>query len=180
VTLGKVPATLVLGLLASLAAHAGGGHVMGGAYHELLAQGALGAAICLLLFFGALAWCGSQGVTDGSVLAVRLRARLPGIGLMLAGASLWYAAIEAIEPHHAGPAPLATLAAVAVLGWLVLRFARAAIDILAGAVITVLRISFTPRTPSWKRRPRSRPVRRLRLRARRRFARPPPIAIACA
>lgn len=154
--------------------------MIAGAYHELLAQAALCGAVSLVLFFGALAWSEARGVADGSVLAVRLRERLPGLGLLLASASLWYAAVEAVEPHHAGAAPLALLAAIVIFGSLVLGLARAVVDALAGAVIAVARYSATPRAPSWKRRRRSSPTQRATLCVRRRFARPPPIAIVCA
>jgi hypothetical protein len=178
VTLRKVPGALALGLLASLAAHAllyGGEHAMGGAYHALLVQAALAGGVSLLAFFGALAWSESRAA-DGSVLAARLRERLPGLTSILPAAALWYAAAEAIEPHHADASPIASLLSLAVAAWLVLRLASWIVDALAGAVIAVLRASFSPRTPTWKRRPRSRPILRRALRARRLFARPPPIA----
>ena len=172
-----------MGLLACLAAHAalyGGGHAVGGSYHALLVQSAVAGVVSLILFFGALAWSGSRGITDGSVLAARLRERLPDFGALVVSTSLWYATAEATEPHHAGAAPALLVLTIAVVALLVSLVSRAVVDTLAGAAIAVLRTPFTPRTPSWARRPRSRPVFRRALRATRRFARPPPIAIACA
>lgn len=182
-TLRKVPGALVLGLLASLAAHAllyGGEHAMGGAYHALLVQAALAGAVGLLGFLGALTWSESNGIADGSVLAVRLRERLPGIAGLLPATAFWYAAAEAIEPHHAAAAPIAVPLVLIAAAWLVLRLARGVVAALAGAAIAVQRAPFSPRTPSWQRRPRVRPVVRRTFWAHRRFARPPPIAIVCA
>lgn len=180
-TLGKVPGALALGLLAALAAHAalyGGGHVVGGAFHALLVQSALAAFAGLAFFFGAVAWSGSRGVADGSVLAARLRERLPNLGALLASGTLWYAAVEAAEPRHGGPVPVAALIGIAAAAWLVLRVARALTGLIAGAVFAILRISFSGRAPSWRRRPYVRPAQRRTPCVRRRFARPPPIALA--
>lgn len=180
-TLRKVPGALALGLLASLAAHAalfGGAHAMGGAYHGLLVQVALAGGLGIALFFGGLAWNNSHGVTDGSVLAARLRERLPSALGMLTATALWYSAAETFEPHHAAVPPGAAIGALAVAGWLVLRIARFFADAIADAVIGVLRAAFTHRTPTWKKRSRSRPIARHAPRVHRRFARPPPIAMS--
>jgi hypothetical protein len=181
VTLRKVPGALALGLLASLVAHTalyGDSHAMGGAYHEVLAQAAFAGGLGLALFFGALAWNGSSGVTDGSVLAARLREWLPSTAGLWTSVAGWYFIAEALEPHHAGAPSIGVVTALATAGWLVLRLARTVADALAGAVIAVLRAAFTGRTPSWWKRPRSRPLARRTARVYRRFARPPPIAIA--
>ena len=180
-TLRKVPGTLALGLLASLAAHAvlfGETHVMAGAYAGLLVQAASAGCFGLVLCFTALAWSGSRLSAEGSVLAARLRERLPGAPVLCACALLWYAWAEAVEPRHAGVPPAVVTIALAVAAWLTLRLARAVLGVLAAAAIEIQRITFTPRTPSWKRRLRLRPRHRHSLSARRRFARPPPIAFA--
>lgn len=182
-TLRKVPGALALGLLASLAAHAslyGGSHAMGGAYHELLAQVALASALALVLFFGAFAWNGSRGVTDGSIVSARLREWLPSSGALWSATGAWYLLAETIEPHHAGAPAIGVIAALTIAAWLILRIARSAAELIAGAVIAVLRTSFSGRTPCWKKRARTSPVVRRIPVVRRRFARPPPIAIACA
>jgi hypothetical protein len=180
VTLRKVPGALILGLLASLAAHAalyGSGHAMGGDYHAVLVQAGLAGALCLLAFFGALAWNGSKGIADGSVVATRLEARLPGIGALFASTLLWYVAAEAIEPHHSPTSTLAAGVALAAAAWLLSRLARAFVALVAGAVIAVRRTRFSPRTFFWARRPARRPLLRRAPLVRRRFARPPPIAV---
>ncbi|MGA7356346.1 MAG: hypothetical protein WA431_08225 [Candidatus Cybelea sp.] len=179
-TLRKVPGALALGLLASLAAHAalfGGTHVMGGAYAGLLAQAASAGCFGLVLCFAALAWSGSRLTAEGTILAARLRERLPGAPALFTCASLWYMAAEAVEPHHAGVAPAVAVITLAVAAWLSLRLARAVVGALALAAIAIQKTTFTPRTPSWKRRLRLRPIRRRAPLAHRRFARPPPIAI---
>ncbi|MBV8066708.1 MAG: hypothetical protein JO113_01940 [Candidatus Eremiobacteraeota bacterium] len=182
-TLRKVPGALALGLLASLAAHAGiygGEHAMGGAYHELIVQLTLAGGISLLVFFAALAW-GESAAADGSVLAARLRERLPGLGAVFAAAALCYIASEALEPHHAAAPPIAALLALAAAAWLVLRLASGLARVLASVVIAIWSPPFAPRAPSWKRQVRRRPSLRRILVTRRRFARPPPItALNCA
>ncbi|HYL27122.1 MAG TPA: hypothetical protein VEW74_04750 [Candidatus Nitrosotalea sp.] len=179
-TLRKVPGAIALGLLASLAAHAalyGDGHAMGGAYHALLLEAGIGGALSLLLFFGGLAWVESGLTADGSVLAVRLRERLPGLGAILAATCAWYAAGEGLEPHHGAASPLALAIVLAAAAWLVARLAHAVADAFARAAVATQSSSFVPRTPLWKRRERVRPLYRRVLLARRRFARPPPILV---
>jgi hypothetical protein len=177
----EFPGALILGLLAALVAHTaifGGDHAMGGAYHALLLQVALCGGLSLLVFFAALALGESGGAADGSIVAERLRERLPGIAAVLVAAAAWYAIAEGIEPHHAGPSPLFALLVLAAVSWIVLRFAGAAVRALAAVVLTILGLSFAPRAPSWTRRSAHRPFLRRPLFTRRRFARPPPTAAA--
>ena len=178
-TLRKVPGALALGLLASLAAHAAlyrGEHAMGGSYHSLLVQTAVTFSVSLLVFFGALARSGSCAA-DGSVLAARLRDRLPALLGILPAAMFWYVAAETIEPHHVPASPLVVLVSLAAAAWVVLCLARGIVGALARVAIAMRRAAFSPRAPSWSRRPHSQPIRRRPLRAYRRFVRPPPIAI---
>lgn len=180
VTLRKLPGGLMLGLFASLAAHAalyGGEHSVGGTYHALLIQIALTAALGFVGLLGALAWSQSGNATDGSVLAARLRERLPGVGTIIGAAAVWYAGIETIEPHHAGVPAIALLAALAAASYVALRLAHAITDAFARAAIAISRTSFSPRAPAWCRRPRGRPIVRRSFLTRRLFARPPPIKI---
>jgi hypothetical protein len=180
VSLRKVPGSLALGLFASLAAHAalfGGEHAIGGAYHAVLIQIAVAAALGFVALAGALAFAQSGFSTDGSIVAARLRERLPGIGSVVAAAAAWYAGIETVEPHHAGVPAFALLAALAVASYAALRLARAITDAFARAAIAISRTSFSPRAPAWCRRPRGRPIPRRPVLTRRRFARPPPIEI---
>lgn len=149
---------------------------MGGAYHSLLVQAAVTFSVSLLAFFGALAWGGSCAA-DGSVLAARLRDRLPDSLWILPSAAFWYAAAEAIEPHHVPASPFVVVVSLAAAAWLVQCVARGIVGALARAVIALRRVAFSPRTPSWSRRPQAQPIRRRPLRAYRRFVRPPPIAI---
>lgn len=177
-TLRKVPATLILGLLASLAAHTalfGQGHAMGGGYHAALAQAALTGALCLLAFFGALAWNGSAGTADGSVVAARLRARLPGAASLFAATLVWYGAAEALEPQHAPASMIVAMIALAGIACLVSRLANAIVTLVAGAVIAARGTPFAPRPIPRSRRPRLHLIPRRAPLARRRFARPPPV-----
>lgn len=177
----KLPGALALGLLASLAAHAalfGGEHTVGGSYHGMLVQVALTVVLGFGALLGALAWAQSGNSSDGSVLAVRLRERLPGFLGIIVSTAMWYVAIEAIEPHHAAAPAIALIAALAAVSYVVLRLARAIADTFARVVIAIFRSPFSPRTPAWQRRPRVRPIARLTIPTRRRFARPPPVAFA--
>lgn len=179
VAVRRVPGALILGLLASLAAHAalyGSGHAMGGSYHGLLVQVALAGLVGLVVAFGALAWGNRGGTSDGSVLAARLRDRLPDGASVLLAAGIWFVTAESIEPGHAA-APLAgSLVALVALSYAVAWLARAITGGVARAVLAVTRLAFSPRTPCWQRRSRRRVGPRRVLLIRRRFARPPPIA----
>jgi hypothetical protein len=179
VTLRKVPGALALGLVASLGAHAalyGGGHTLGGAYHALILEMAFAATLGFVALVAGLAWAQSGSSTDGSVLAARLRERLPGAGGVIAAAAAWYTTIEGIEAHHAGAPIVALLVALAAASYAVLHLAHAMTAALSRAAITISRAGFSPRTPAWRRRARPRPIARRLFLTRRRFARPPPIA----
>jgi hypothetical protein len=179
VTLSKVPGALVLGLLASLTAHAavfGSSHAMGGSYDGLLLQIALGGLVGLTALFGALAWGDGGGTSDGTVLAARLRDRLPDGTSVLLSAGLWFAVAESVEPGHAAAPIAGSLAALIAASYAVAWIARAVIGAVARAVLSVTRTAFSSRTPSWRRRWHVAATPRRILPARRRFARPPPIA----
>jgi hypothetical protein len=181
VTLRKVPGALALGLLASLAAHAalfGDDHAMGGTFHALLVQAALAGAVSFAVFFGALASSESSAAADGSIVAARLRDRLPNIGMVIAFAVLWYGFAERVEPHHAGCSPLFAAVVLAAAAWLVLRLAGFLAGVVSAAVLALQRDAFAPRAPSWPRRSQPRPFARRTRFAYRRFARPPPIIAA--
>jgi hypothetical protein len=181
VTLRKVPAALALGLLASLVAHVklyGGEHAVGGAYHALLMDMALAAALGFAALAAALAWSQLGSTTDGSVIAGRLRERLPSVSVVFVAAAASYLVVEAIEPHHAGAPGLALLAALAVASYAAVLLAHALTGALARVVIEIARTSFSPRAPVWRRRPRGQAIAHRWFLARRRFARPPPIEFA--
>ncbi len=151
---------------------------MGGAYHEFLLQAALTIVVGASLLFASLAWSGASSTADGSVLAARLCSRFPSVGAVVGCSLLWYVAGEALERKHAEPPVAAVLLVLAMAAWLVTRLGSGVARLLARAVLTVTRTPFSPRLPIWSRRVEPRPVyRRVRL-ARRRFARPPPIAFA--
>lgn len=148
---------------------------MGGSYHALLLQAALGGSVALLIIFGSIAAGGSSDVADGSVLAARLSARVPGLAPILAATAGWYALAEWVEPHHTATAPLgASILALAAAAWIVLRFAKAIVRALAGAVFAALQSPWAARAPRWIRRAPALPIARRSPLLRRRFARPPP------
>jgi hypothetical protein len=179
VTLRKVPATLGLGLLGSMLAHTavyGGDHILAGGYHQLAIELCLLAGAGLVLGWAGLAWSSLGRVADGSVLAARLGERLPPLFLVVASSGFWFALCELIEPHHAAVAPVAVAVCLLLAAWILQQLARTMLGALARIVIAIARSAFAPRTPTWAPRPMARPVLRRLLCARRRFARPPPIA----
>lgn len=182
VSLRKIPGALALGLLASLVAHTalyGGGHAMGGAYHELLLEAAAAGSIGLLTLLGALAWLGARRASDGSILAARLGAHVPNLYAVAASAAGCFALAEWVEKPHAGGGVLPAAGCLLLAAWLVLTLARAAVRALAGAVVAIVAGAFDRRplpVRIARRDPAPRALRSPLLR--RRFARPPPIANA--
>ncbi len=178
--LRKVPGAVALGLLASLAVHAvlyRGEHAMAGGYHADFVAAAAAAALGFLTGFAALAWSGRGQAADGSIVAARLNERLPALWQVGVCAALWLSLAEAIEPSHAAPMPLVTALCIAAVAWAITLAARAIVAALAGAIIAICRDAFSPRTPAVLRRSAPPPLRRDLRYARRRFARPPPIAL---
>lgn len=179
--LRKIPGALVLGLLASLLAHTalyGGQHAMGGAYSDVLLDLALAGGVGLAGLAAALAWAAFQRAADGSILAAHLSMRLPGAGAVFAAAVAWFAVGESAEAAHAGPSGIVVALALAGATWLVMQLGKAVVRAIAGAIVAITRLGFVTRRP-W-RRPSRRlaPVIPASPLLRRRFARPPPIAIA--
>ena len=104
----QLPGLAILGLLASLIAHAasyGGNHELGGAYHATLELLALVGAGAFAASIGAFAWLGARRYAEGSILAAALRPLVPSPGALAVSAGLWFGLIESLEPEH----PLARL-----------------------------------------------------------------------
>lgn len=178
----ELPAAAALGLLASLLAHTaayGGGHAMGGSYHSAIVAAAAAAALAAFVSATSLAWAGAGRARDGSILAARLRSVLPSWSSLVLFATAWFALGERIEAHHDGAAPLLIALALAACAWLVLACVRALLAFLAEIVIAIRAGAFAPRSPSLHRTlARATPIVRTLLLAHRRYARPPPSAIA--
>ena len=176
--LRQLPCALVLGLLASLAAHVaayGGAHVEGGAYHALLEDLALcGGAIGL---FGAMfgAFGGAGGCLQGSVLAARLAVWLPSARLIALTGLSWFVLIESVEPAHAAVSLLA-IAALMLLASIALRVAaHTVLRAIAEFVFAVVRAPFARLTlPPLPVRDDAPPVARTLCAAPRHITRPPP------
>ncbi|MBV8117066.1 MAG: hypothetical protein JOY69_01060 [Candidatus Eremiobacteraeota bacterium] len=180
-TLRGIPGALALGLLASLIAHAalyGGGHTMGGAYHELLVQLAAAGCLGFGVAFGALAWNGGRHRVDGSVLAARLRARMPGLGQLSLAAALWFTLGERIEPQHADAGLALTAASVIAASIALLALVRWGVRLLAAAIVEMMDEAYAARELGWVRY--FEPALRVHSHARvgRQFTRPPPNANA--
>jgi len=178
----EFPGASILGLLASLVAHAaifGGAHAMGGAYHGALLQLALAGSLGMCTAFAALAWGEAGQVTDGSVLAARLGERLPALPTLLLATSFWFALGERIEPEHAAASLLLTVVSLVVSAALLWLVTRHALRLLVAVVFTVSRPPFAGRVPAWARRRQPPPTARRSPLLRRRFPRPPPIAVVC-
>jgi hypothetical protein len=169
-----------LGLIASLLAHAagyGGGHAMGGSYHELLLVLSALALFAGVLAVGALAWAGAGRTREGSILAARIRTAVPSWPALAAAGASWLALAEHLEPRHQTVSPPLLLAAVALAAWLLLVLARGAISLLAAAAIALRRGRFAQRPLAWRIHACPAPAVSRILRAARRYARPPPTAI---
>ena len=176
----EAPGALALGLLASLLAHAaeyGGGHSMGGSYHGALVAAGVVAGLGSALAAGALAWAGAGRILEGSILAVRLRLHLPRWPAVAAAAALWFALAEHLAPQHDAASPILLIAGLAIAAWLVLALARGALSILATIAIAVRKTRFSPRAHARLLRLLPAPRAHALLRATRRYARPPPIAV---
>jgi hypothetical protein len=172
-----MPGAIALGLLASLFTHAvlfGNGHSVGGTLHEVVVQGAAATASALVLAWLAVAWNGRRAA-DGSVLAARLLARLPGWPLVAVCAAGWYALIEHAESAHSDPGTAITVLALGAVAALVWAFAKWLVRSIAFAVIAIAAAAFEPR-PVIVCRPIRRIIRPIAPALRRRHARPPPIA----
>ncbi len=171
---------LALGLLASMVAHAagyGGGHAMGGSYHEALVAAATVAALGSALMGGAVAWAGAGRILEGSILAGRLRLYLPRWPAIFAAAVLWFSLAEHLEPKHDAASPILLVVALALAAWLLLALAKGALSILAAIAIAVRTTRFAPRVPARLLRLQPAPRVRAQLHATPRYARPPPAAV---
>ncbi len=175
-SLRQLPGALILGLLASLAAHAagfGGSHMEAGAYHELLSTVAFAGAGGTLIVAIAAAFGTGGKCAQGTVLAARLCAWIPRARAVAVAGGVWFAFIESLEPAH-GPASfiiiaLAMLVAALALRGLAVLTARA----LANCVIAIARIATARRTIFLVRRYSSPAIVTPHL-ARRIVTRPPP------
>lgn len=178
-TAREIPGALALGLLASLLAHIalyGGGHAMGGAYHELLLDLAAGGTVAFAAAVAALTWNGARRTADGSILATRMTACIPSWGGLVAGTAAWFALGERFDSPHSAAGLLVTLVALGAAAWVVRRVAGAAVRLLARAILRLARLTFAPRLPVRAAAIRIAPAPYRTPLLRRRFARPPPIA----
>jgi hypothetical protein len=140
VTLRQLPGAAVLGLVAALVTHVllfGREHAWGGSYHDALLDLTLAATAALASATGALLWSGARCAADGTVLAARIRELLPGWGVVAAFGAAWFAFGERIEPAHDGVPVLAIVVVLAVTAWLIVRFATAALRLLADFVFAI-------------------------------------------
>lgn len=116
-SLRHLPGALILGLLASLAAHTaafGSGHTEGGAYHALVTTLALAGAGGALLAALTAAFGTGGTCAQGSVLAARLSTWIPNAPLVAVSGTAWFALIESTEPSHAAASILAIAAGMLV------------------------------------------------------------------
>ena len=181
VTLRQLPGAIVLGLVAALVTHAvlfGGEHAWGGAYHSAFLEFTLAAVTGLTAAAGALLWSGARCAADGTVLAARMRAMLPGWGAIAAAGTAWYLLGERLEAAHAGVPLLAVVLILALAAWIVLRVAATAVRALAGIVFAIVRLLVVhrrirlPFDVAWREAPRYAHDDKYWAR---RFTRPPPV-----
>jgi hypothetical protein len=178
VRLRQFPAVAILGLLASLAAHAasyGGNHEAGGAYHTVLELLALAGVGGFLVSVTALAWLAVRRRADGSVLAATLRPLVPPVAGLAVSASLWFAAIESLEPAHLWHASLVLVAIFLIAASLLINLAsRALVRAIAAIAIAIASAPFARRPVCYRRGFTHRSSARRTRFVYRRFARPPP------
>jgi hypothetical protein len=177
VTLRKVPGALALGLLASLLAHAalyGREHAAGGNYHGLVLELAAAGLVILISAGLLLGWSGARTALNGSVLAARLAARLPGFIPLLTSTALCYAGIESLETRHADASLLGAGICLTAAAWLVATLCRWFCSIIAATMLLVAGAAFCARTFTWFVARTTTPNRRRIVYTHRRFARPPP------
>ncbi|MBV8639423.1 MAG: hypothetical protein JO322_15185 [Candidatus Eremiobacteraeota bacterium] len=175
-SLRQLPGALILGLLASLTAHAagfGGSHTEAGAYHELLSILAFAGAGGALVAAVAAAFGSCGNCVQGSVLAARMCTWIPRARAVAFAGGVWFAVIESLEPAH-GPASfaiigLAMLVAALALRGLAVLTARA----LATCALAVARVATARRALFVVRRYESPAVVTPHV-ARRIVTRPPP------
>jgi hypothetical protein len=161
----------LLGLPIALFAHAlvfGGEHAAGGAFSSAaLAAGALGLVLVIALH--------SRCLVQGSVLAARLRDRLPSfIGLAATG-TIWFGALELCENAHSLPLlaiAAALFAACVLVRTAVCAVARSIADI---AIVLTGHTHVPARAESRIQALHNQPVAaRSFAHVRRLFSRPPP------
>lgn len=178
VRLRQFPAVAILGLLASLAAHAasyGGNHEAGGAYHMALELLALAGVGGFLASVAAVAWLGVRRHADGSVLAAALRPLVPPVAALAVSAGLWFTAIESLEPNHLWHASLILVAIFLIAASLLINLAsRALVRAIAALTVAIVRPPFARRPACYRRRFAHRSSARRTRFVYRRFARPPP------
>ena len=182
-TLRKLPATLALGLVAALAAHAGlfrDGHAMGGAYAGLLLNMACLAAAGLFAILATLLISRVGFAADGSVLASRVEGRLPGALALFVATSFWFVLGESLEPQHAAPSLLLTILALALFACVVWMATRAVVRWVADVVFAIARALYAAREVVRPRVFQPLAIARLAPSLRRRFARPPPSILTIA
>jgi hypothetical protein len=151
---------------------------MGGSYHPIIVQLAAAGLAGFFAVLGAIAWQGAGCCTSGSVMSVRLAALLPGWGMLSVATAGWFGLSERLEPAHAsgGLGLFFTVGCLLAVAWALLFAARAAIRVLADAVIAAFTVPFAEHGFR-SHRLLAVPVRARRSPLlRRRFARPPPVA----
>jgi hypothetical protein len=177
VKLRELPGTLILGLLASLLAHAasfGGDHAVGGPFHEALSSLALAGGLGFALLLGLAAWSKTARLAQGSVLAARLGPLVPSAASVTAFATPAFFAIEALEGRHAPVIIGVVLVALAISSFVVAKLAQLFVRAIAHLVVAIASHAFAPRLPYFIRRASARPRICSTRFTYRRFARPPP------
>jgi hypothetical protein len=157
----------------------GNGHAMGGSYHDAILGAVAFAALCGITIAAWIAWESAGRTLDGSVIAARLRDGMPAWHLVALTAGGWLSLAEHLEPRHQPVSPLLLAAAVVVAAWLLIILARALVAFVSAIAIAICTSPFAARA-NVARLPRrhAAPLRLTLLRVYRRYARPPPTAVA--
>jgi hypothetical protein len=167
---------LLIGLPTAVLAHAltyGQGHVLGGSHHENVLQLTLALGAVAAAAAAALTLASARTAQNGSILASRIAAYLPGWAGLAISAAAWFGLIESLESEHQVPA-LLILVAIAATAWLVRSLTRAALGALAQIAFAIFAVPIAPRSVFTATQTVAPILVRSRIVGRRRFARPPP------
>ncbi len=171
---------LLLGLPVALLAHMatyGGEHVVGGAEHGFVVATALLVASLAAVIGVAATVLSSRHAQSGSVSAARIGAYLPAWLPLALTAFAWFWGVERLESSHV-VFSLPIILGLALVAWLTVRGARAVLRGLAGFAVAWYAPGRSGRGFTALRLPTVAPVATPLAPLRRRFARPPPLALA--
>lgn len=177
VRLGRVVRAFALGVPATLVAHAlsfGADHEVGGRFNGAVFSIAIVALAGFVLGCVAVAWRG-RTVADGSILACRLRGRLPATSSIFLSAAVLFAGCELLEPAHGFGNVLVIAGLLVACSWCVRATARVIASVIALATVAIESTRFDLRPVMWRAFYVGPVLLAISVPARFPFVRPPPV-----